>query len=145
MIKKKNDDLMQVFPGNIYHPLCWIIGKPEIGKGTWIGPFSVIDAKRARLRIGKGCDISCGVHIYTHNTAKRCITARKYNKIDTGAVDIGDHVFIGANATILMDTKIGDHSIIGAGSVILEGARIPPYSVVAGVPGRIVKTRKNRK
>jgi len=144
-MKKTNNDLLQVFPDNPYHSFCWIIGKPEIGKGTWIGPFTVIDAKRASLRIGKGCDISCGVHIYTHSSTKRCVTGRKYDKVDTGPVDIGNYVFIGANSTVLMNTKIGDYSIIGAGAVILEGTKIPPYSVVAGVPGRIVKTWKNRK
>lgn len=145
MMKKINNDLLKVFPKNPYHPFCWIIGKPEIGKGTWIGPFTVIDAKRASLSIGRGCDISCGVHIYTHNTAKRCVTARKYNKVDTAPVRIGDHVFIGANATILMNTVVGDNSIIGAGCVILEGMKIPPYSVVAGVPGKVVKTWKKTK
>lgn len=139
MVKKNNNDLSPVFPVNPYHPFCWIIGKPVIGKGTWIGPFTIIDAKHANLRIGKGCDISCGVHIYTHNTTKRCITNRKYSKVDAGSVEIGNYVFVGANATILMNTRIGRHSIVGAGAVVLEGMRIPPYSVVAGVPARVVK------
>lgn len=142
---KNNNGSLEMFPDNPYHPFCWVIGKPEIGKGTWIGPFTVIDAKRASLLIGKGCDISCGVHIYTHNTVKRCVTGRRYNKVDAGPVKIGNYVFIGANVTILMNTKIGDHSIIGAGAVILEGTKIPPYSVVAGVPGKVVKIWKNRK
>ena len=144
-MKKNKDDLLQVFPDNPYHPFCWILGKPEIGKGTWIGAFTIIDAKHANIRIGKGCDISCGAHIYTHNTTKRCVTGRKYNKVDTGSVEIGNYVFIGANAVIQMNTRIGDHSIIGAGAVILEGTMIPPYSVAAGVPGRIVKSFKKQK
>ena len=44
---KNNNGSLEMFPDNPYHPFCWVIGKPEIGKGTWIGPFTVIDAKRA--------------------------------------------------------------------------------------------------
>lgn len=139
------DKISKGFPKNLYNPYCWIIGNPEIGEGTWIGPFTIIDGRWNKLCIGKGCDISAGVHIYTHSTVKRCISKRGYNKVDTGQVEIGNYVFIGANSTILMNTKIGDHSIIGAGTVILEGANIPPYSVVVGIPGKVVKSLKNKK
>ncbi|MGE5197246.1 MAG: acyltransferase [Deltaproteobacteria bacterium] len=119
-----------------YNLHAWIIGQPKIGKGTWIGAFTVIDAQGG-LSIGKGCDISSGVHIYTHTTVKRCISERKYPGINKRPVKIGDFVYIGANATILMGVSVGHHSVIGAGCVVKEGTSIPPYSVVAGVPGRI--------
>ena len=45
----------------------WIIGEPAIGEGTWIGAFTVIDGSGG-LTIGSGCDISSGVHIYTHSS-----------------------------------------------------------------------------
>jgi acetyltransferase-like isoleucine patch superfamily enzyme len=120
-----------------YNLHAWIIGKPKIGKGTWIGAFTVIDGQGG-LTIGKGCDISSGAHIYTHTTTRRCLSQRKYTRIDEKPVKIGDFVHIGANATILMGATIGDHSVIGAGCVIKEGAVIPAYSTVAGVPGKII-------
>ena len=58
---------------NPYNPHAWIIGQPEIGEGTWIGAFTVIDGSGG-LRIGRGCDVSCGVHIYTHSTVRRCVS-----------------------------------------------------------------------
>lgn len=125
-----------------YNLHAWIIGKPKIGKGTWIGAFTVIDAQGG-LTIGKGCDISSGVHIYTHTTVRRCLSERKYTKIDKRPVKIGNFVHIGANATILMGVTIGNHSVIGAGCVVKEGAKIPAYSIVVGVPGKIVgRTKK---
>lgn len=42
---------------NPYHPLVWINGEPEIGLGTYIGGFSELNAKGARLIIGNDCDI----------------------------------------------------------------------------------------
>lgn len=125
-------------PANRYNPHAWIINDPEIGEGTWIGAFTVIDGIGG-LKIGKYCDISCGVHIVSHSTVKRCLTERVYGKIDKAETVIGDHVFIGENATILQGATIGHHSVIAAGTVVREYTAIPPYSLVAGVPARIVR------
>ena len=125
-------------PTNPYNPHAWIIGKPKIGKGTWIGAFCVIDGQGG-LEIGKGCNVSSGAHILTHSTVKRCVSGGRYNKIDRAPVKIGDFVFIGENATILKGVQIGHHSVIGAGTVVKENAKIPPYSLVVGVPGKIVR------
>lgn len=126
------------FPPNRYNPHAWIIGHPKIGEGTWIGAFTLIDGL-GKLSIGRGCDISSGVHILTHSTVKRCLSERRYDRVDRSPTDIGDSVFIGANATILRGVTIGHHSIIGAGSLVKEFTRIPPYSLAVGVPARVVR------
>jgi len=56
--------------------------------------------------------------------------------VEKAPVEIGDHTFIGANATILMGTKIGSHSIIGAGAVVTKD--VPDFSCAAGAPAKIV-------
>ncbi|GLZ79102.1 hypothetical protein Afil01_39090 [Actinorhabdospora filicis] len=124
-------------PDNPYNQHAWIIGDPVIGEGTWIGAFTVVDGSGG-LTIGAGCDISCGVHIYTHSTARRCVTGREYPDIDRAPVVIGDHVFIGANAVINMGVTIGDNAVIGAGAVVTRD--VPPRTVVAGVPARPTAT-----
>lgn len=128
-------------PPNPYNPHAWIIGNPKIGKGTWIGAFCLIDGKGG-LAIGKWCDVSCGAHILTHNTVRRCISERRYNHVELAPTKIGDFVFIGENATILQGVEIGHHSVIGAGAVVKEGTRIPPYSLVVGVPAKVVRSLK---
>lgn len=127
---------------NKYNPHAWIINDPEIGEGTWIGAFTVIDGIGG-LKIGKGCDISCGVHIITHSTVKRCVTERKYNDVEKSETVIEDHVFIGEHATILKGVHIGHHSVIAAGAVVKENTVIPPYSLMTGVPGKIVRNIKD--
>jgi len=129
-------------PPNKYNPHAWILGDPKIGEGTWIGAFTLIDAKHAPLKIGKGCDISSGAQILTHSTATRCVTERRYDKIDAKPVIIEDYVFVGTNAVILMGATIGHHSIVAAGCVIPEDMNVPPYSLVAGIPGKIKKNIK---
>jgi carbonic anhydrase/acetyltransferase-like protein (isoleucine patch superfamily) len=125
-------------PPNPYNEHCWITGKPQIGAGTWIGAFTLIDGLGG-LKIGRGCDVSSGAQILSHSTVRRCISERRYNQIDFKATEIEDHVFVGTSAVILMGCHVGHHSVIAAGCVLLEETRIPPYSLVAGVPGRVVR------
>jgi acetyltransferase-like isoleucine patch superfamily enzyme len=124
-------------PANPYNPHAWIIGDPAIGDGTWIGAFTVIDGSGG-LTIGAGCDISCGAAIYTHSTVRRCVSGRAYQEVDRAPVRIGDRVFIGANATVLMGVTIGDGAVVGAGAVVT--ADVPARTVVVGVPARPVST-----
>lgn len=129
-------------PENPYHELAWIAGQPEIGPDCWIGAFTLIDGLGG-LRIGRGCNVSSGAQILTHSTARRCVTERQLNRIDIRPTEIGDHVFVGANAVILMGCRVGHHSIIGAGAVLTEGMEVPPYSLVVGVPARVVRSIKD--
>lgn len=121
---------------NPYNPLAWFVGEPQIGPGTWIGPFCLIDGSGG-LTIGRGCDLAGGVHVYTHSSAVRCVTERAM-PIERRPVSIGDYTFIGANAVIQMGVTIGSHCIVGAGAVV--GIDIPDGHVAVGVPAKVVGT-----
>jgi acetyltransferase-like isoleucine patch superfamily enzyme len=54
-------------------------------------------------------------------------------------VIIEDDVWLGTRSIILAGVRIGKGSIIAAGALVNRD--IPPYSVVAGVPGKIIKSR----
>ena len=122
-------------PPNPYHEHSWIVGEPTIGEGTWIGAFTVIDGSGG-LTIGAGCDIASGVHIYTHSSAARCVSGRRHPEVDRAPVTIGDRVFLGGNAVVMMGVTIGDESVVAAGAVVTRD--VPPRTVVAGVPARPV-------
>lgn len=126
-------------PANRFNPHCWLTGTPEIGEGTWIGAFTLIDGLGG-LKIGRGCDISSGAKILSHSTVRRCLSERTYGKIDYARTEIGDHVFVGSNAVILMGARIGHHSVIAAGAVVKEHMVVPPYSLLAGVPATVRRT-----
>ena len=121
---------------NPYNPLAWFVGEPEIGEGTWIGPFCLIDGSGG-LVIGRGCDLAAGAQVYTHSSAERCVTGRAV-PIERAPVRIGDRTFIGAGAVILMGVTIGSHCIIGAGAVVT--ADVPDCSVAVGVPAAVTGT-----
>ena len=120
-------------PANPYNPHAWVIGDPDIGPGTWIGAFTVIDGSGG-LTIGAGCDISCGAQIYTHSTVRRCVSGRAHDAVDRAPVRLGDRVFIGAGAIVLMGVTVGDGAVVAAGAVVTRD--VPPYTVVTGVPAR---------
>ena len=56
-----------------------------------------------------------------------------------GPIDIGEDVWIGANAVILPGVRIGRGAVVAAGAVVT--ADVPEMAVVAGVPARVVKMR----
>lgn len=128
-------------PENKFNPHAWVVGKPKIGKDTWIGAFTVIDGSGG-LSIGDNCDISAGAQIYTHSTVKRCLNKNlsdAEHEIDKSPVTIGSNVHIGAGAIILKGCTIGDQCIIAAGAVLKEHTIVKSKSVVVGVPGRVIK------
>lgn len=128
-------------PANPYNPHAWIIGDPEIGENCWIGAFTVLDGSGG-LTIGRGCDISCGVQVYTHSTVRRVIADRKADEEpERRPTRIGNHCHLGANAVVLMGAQIGDHCVIGAGALVREDTVAPDWSVLVGVPARVMPGR----
>jgi acetyltransferase-like isoleucine patch superfamily enzyme len=102
-------------------PNAVILGDPDIGEGSWIGYFSIIESVNAKVTIGKNCSIASGVHIYTHSTHE--LTTKGKYKL-TGKVEIGNNVAIGANSVIFYGSKIGDNVVIPALTVVKPFTRI---------------------
>jgi len=116
---------------NRFHPLVWINGEPEVGEGTYIGGFSEINAKGARVAIGSNCDIASFVAINCSDSHLKTIgLAAHHDKQD---IKIGDNVFVGSHSVILGGVDIGDNTVVAAGTVVRAGS-IPPYSLVTGNP-----------
>ena len=52
-------------------------------------------------------------------------------------LEIGNDVWIGANAVILRGVKIGNGAVIAAGAIV--NRNVPDYAIVGGVPARYIK------
>lgn len=84
------------------------------------------------IEIGNDVTLSIHVTLMAHDASSKKLLG--YTKI--GHIYIGDHVFIGANATVLPNVKIGNNAIIGAGSLVTHD--VPANTVVAGVPAKVI-------
>ncbi len=58
---------------------------------------------------------------------------------DNRPVEIGNDVWIGANAILLPGVKIGDGAVVAAGAVVTK--EVEPYAIVGGIPAKIIKYR----
>ena len=111
-----------------------IIGNTTIGKFCSIG---------SDVRIGLGMHPTDFISTFPafFSTRKQCqitFADRDYYE-ENGRNEIGNDVWIGANAIILGNIKIGDGVIVGAGAVVTKD--VDPYSVIGGVPAKLIKKR----
>jgi acetyltransferase-like isoleucine patch superfamily enzyme len=131
-----------VMPSNVYG--C------AVGDDTFIGPFVEIQrgaviGKRCRIQshaficdmvtIGDDCFISHGA-MFVNDPFANGGPARG-DRSQYRPTNIGNHVSIGTNATILTVT-ICDHVVIGAGSVVTKDITKP--GVYAGNPARFIRS-----
>lgn len=100
----------------------------EIHPGAIIGPGLVIDHGMGTV-IGETAEIGRDVTLY-HNVTLGGVDLHKGKRHPT----VEDRVVIGAGAQVLGAIRIGAHSRIGANAVVVKD--VPPESVVVGVPGR---------
>jgi acetyltransferase-like isoleucine patch superfamily enzyme len=103
-----------------------------IGDGTYVTCDSLIIAASS-VRIGAACAISWGVQILDTNFHKPA-----GDPTGAEAVEIGDHVWIASNVTILKGIRVGSGSIVASGAAVTKD--VPPRSLVAGVPARIIRS-----
>lgn len=85
--------------------------------------------------------IAAGVRLVTHSEHHVVFNNEENSnsfRTKFGYINIGNNVFIGANAIVLYDVNIGNNVIIGAGAVVTKD--IPDGSVVAGVPAKVIGT-----
>lgn len=87
-------------------------------------------------RIEMGEDIAIADNVTIRDSDNHTIINSPDYKM-TKPVRIGNHVWIGINATILKGVTIGDGAIIAAGGVVTRD--IPERCLVAGVPAIVIK------
>ncbi len=128
------------------HNTFYIGGKGLISSDLNAGKYSFLGANCSippNVTIGKytmlapNVSILGGDHIYTDATNPIIFSGRP----SMPHTQIGDDVWIGANALIMAGIKIGNGAIVAAGSVVTKD--IPEYSIWGGNPAKPIRMRFN--
>ncbi len=115
-------------------------GRIAVGRGTFVNYSAKIIAFDT-ISIGRRCLIGPNVGIYDFDHRHELDgTPFGSQGMETAPVEIGDNVWIGANAVILKGTRVGSNTVIGAGAVV--SGDIPPCSLVYDRKDAIVSARK---
>lgn len=111
-----------------------VLGKVEVGKNCWIGPFTILDGSGG-LKIGDFCTVSAGVHIYSHDNVKQTLSSGKL-PIEREAVSIGNNVYIAPQVVIAKGVSIGNFSVIGTGAFVNKNVK--DCQIVVGQPAKVI-------
>jgi acetyltransferase-like isoleucine patch superfamily enzyme len=126
----------------------WILIRENttIGKNVRIGTNTVIDG---HVKIGDNVNIQTAVYIPpkcvieddVFIAPRVCFTNDKYppSKRLCG-VTVKRGAVLGANCTLISGITIGENAVVAAGAVVTKD--VPSNVVVAGVPARIISTKK---
>jgi acetyltransferase-like isoleucine patch superfamily enzyme len=114
-------------------------GKCRIGNHVWIGPQAYFDARDLLIEDYVGWGPGAKV-LGSQHTGEPLDVPIIATSLTIKPVVIGYGADIGTNATILPGVQVGAHAIIGAGAVVTSD--IPDYAVAAGVPARVLRSRK---
>ena len=115
-------------------------GACRIGNHVWIGPQAYFDARDLVLEDYVGWGPGAKVLGSTHTSEPLDVPIIATN-LQIKRVVIGYGADIGVNATILPGIRVGAHAIVGAGAVVTHD--VPEYAIVAGVPARVLRSRRD--
>lgn len=136
-------------------------GRIVLGRWVHIGDDNRLRAHEGTLRLGDktvlgrdntfNCylDVEIGPRCIVADWVYLCDFDHRFDDVrrpvkDQGLVKspvrIGADVWVGVRASVLRGAQIGEGSVLAAHTVV-RGA-VAPYSIVAGVPGRVVRDRR---
>lgn len=143
--------------GGFVSPRAYVVGESiSLGADCLVAAGVRLDGE---LRTGDGCSFNLNA------TAAGKVTMGNDVRVATGAglwgfdhrhddpetpiisqgvqvrgIEIGDDVWIGANAVVTDGVRIGSHAIVAAGAVVTRS--VPDYAIVGGNPARPIRDRR---
>jgi acetyltransferase-like isoleucine patch superfamily enzyme len=109
----------------------------RLDENVYVGPRCQLGL----VHLEKDVLLGAGVHIPSGGATHGADEVDRPIREQPGArtlVRIGAGTWVGSQAIVMAD--VGTHCVIGAGAVVTRP--IPDYSVAAGVPAKVVRTRR---
>lgn len=119
----------------------WLQGKNcviKIGKDFTMEGGGISVTENGEIHIGNDCMFSFGIDI--RNGDSHTILDMEGNRLNKAKdISIKDHVWLGANVTVLKGISIESNSIIGTRSIVCKNCT-EAHSIYAGAPARFIKS-----
>ncbi len=117
-------------------------GEICIGHNTTIEDADFASIESVSVRIGNDCMFSFGIDIRPGDSHS-IIDLTSNKRINPSQdIEIGNHVWIGAKATILKGVKIADNVIVGNGSMVTKSI-MSSNCIIAGLPAKVIRENVN--
>lgn len=109
-----------------------------IGKNVSVesASFAVVEDNQS-IDIGDECMLAYGIELKTSDSHS-ILDAETRERINPAqSIKINNHVWIGANVTLLKGVVVGKDSIVGTGAIVTRN--IPENSLAVGVPAKVIR------
>lgn len=120
----------------------FIHGPITMGNEVAINHGCSLDGGRAGITIGDKTRIANNVTVYAFNHGMSPQQSIYQQKVSSEGIEIGEDVWIGAQAGIVDGVKIGSFSVIGMGAVVTKD--VAPYAIMAGNPAKQIGDRRDK-
>lgn len=118
-------------------------GPITVANRVSFNPGVHIDGGRSGVYIGNDVRIAAGAKIFAFNHGIQADDLIRSQPIRSAGINIGDDVWIGANACVTDGVSVGDHAVIGMGAVVTHD--VDDWAIVAGSPARVIGDRRTWK
>lgn len=116
------------------HKTAYVTNQKSIGRGTCVGPFSVL-MQSSKVGDHSIVETQCQISHYT-SVGDNCILHA--GTMIAGKCDIGNDVMLNFRSTVLNKISITSNTYIGGGSVVSKDITKPGFYV--GNPARLVRS-----
>jgi len=145
----------------VIYPCTVIESDVKVAAGCRIGPFARLRpgtrlaggaeignfVELCRAEIGEGAKVKHHTYLgdakvgRNANIGAGTITAN-YDGKNKNRTEIGEGAFVGVGAVLIAPVKVGKNAVVGAGSVVTKKKNVPAGKTVAGVPARMLSSKK---
>lgn len=151
--KKKNDGYIRIGPGsklifrgkaNVAKGFSLVAdcgGTIDIGADFYANLNFFAEANRF-VKIGRDCMLGWNVFIRDvdgHPVYARSDPAKQVLNAPKG-IEIGQHVWLGAETSVLKGAKIPDHSVVAYGALVTGRQFQQKHTIIGGIPASVIKS-----